>query len=75
VFLAADSVLGEGLNGGWGAGFFTALVFLAVDKSFAGFFLWSAVGGNGGPNCHRIGGIVSDFIRVDGDNKGLVRAR
>lgn len=38
MFLAADSVLGEGLNGGWGAGFFTALVFLAVDKSFAGFF-------------------------------------
>lgn len=33
--------------------------------------MWSAVGGNGGPNCHRIGGIVSYFIGVDGDKKGF----
>lgn len=75
MFLAADLVLGEGLNGGWGCWLVAALVFLAVDKSFAEFFfLWSAVGGNGGPNCHRIGGIVSYFIGVDGDKRGLVKA-
>lgn len=40
MFLAADLVLGEGLNGGWGCWLVAALVFLAVDKSFAVFFFF-----------------------------------
>lgn len=38
MFLAADLVLGEGLNGVWGCWLVAALVFLPVDKSFTGFF-------------------------------------
>lgn len=40
MFLAADLVLGEGLNGGWGFWLVAGLVFLAVDKNFAGFFFF-----------------------------------
>lgn len=44
MFLAADLVLGEGLNGGWGCWLVAALVFLAVDKSFVGFFFFFLCG-------------------------------